>query len=215
MSFSIFCVAQHQSKPGAAKAQLRLELLPASSNSATDSNLTEKSIYHTFIFVDTESRDKVRDYLSELLQQRQTATTSRNEANVINAATKTRLQQQILQRRPDIARLYDSLVNQSRLLTGDEFWRVRANLIEEQLLIETQRRGEANEFADLKPVADSREGLRSIAGVGGEIRFSLSTENKQRIFFTYPTIKVAFDANVPSNVSPFLIVSLAMYIYCR
>jgi hypothetical protein len=99
--------------------------------------------------------------------------------------------QKLLQENPQWRQLHLNLVIKQKLLTEQEFWQDRQEILNQQHFLSTQRKGLSSVIlADIKPT-----------GEGKEIKYSLNGDIIHSIFIHYPQVHKAYLDNVPDKQS--------------
>ena len=99
--------------------------------------------------------------------------------------------QQLLQENQEWRQLHLNLVVKQKLLTEQEFWQDRQEILNQQHFLSTQKKGTSSMMlADIKPT-----------GEGTEIKYSLNADIIHSIFIHYPQVHKAYLDHVPDKVN--------------
>jgi transcription initiation factor TFIIH subunit 1 len=99
--------------------------------------------------------------------------------------------QTLLEQKPELRKIHRDLV-MGNVITEDEFWSTRTNLLEEQRWQNQQKRGTSSVLlADIKP-AD---------GDGTDLKFTLNSDTIHSIFTQYPGVHRAYLDHVPVKMT--------------
>ncbi|KAJ2873834.1 RNA polymerase II transcription factor B subunit 1, partial [Coemansia asiatica] len=105
------------------------------------------------------------------------------------SAEEIKLRQEVLSKNEDLAKLHKTLVL-AGLITEDEFWSTRKNILETQAIQTQLRKGESSTWLDLAPVTQA----------SGDFKYTITPNVARRIFREFPQVKRAYVENVPHRV---------------
>jgi len=165
----------------------------------------KKEQFRTFTFTSDNAvsdREEVKNALAAALQkiyQKHQQSTLLNEKPQLNetlnenktllTSKEIQIREDILKNHKDLMKLHMELVLNG-LLSEEEFWNIRQNILENEKF--TQKKGQASSsLADIRPTHNE----------GNDIKYTISTEIIHSIFMHYPSVKRAYDENVPNEVS--------------
>ncbi|ORX81862.1 hypothetical protein BCR32DRAFT_268030 [Anaeromyces robustus] len=112
-----------------------------------------------------------------------------NENKTLLTTKEIQIRQDILKNHKDLMKLHMELVLNG-LLSEEEFWNIRQNLLENEKFV--QKKGQASSsLADIRPTHNE----------GNDIKYTITTEIIHSIFMHYPSIKKAYDENVPKKIN--------------
>lgn len=165
----------------------------------------KKEQFRTFTFTSDNAvsdREKVKNALavalqkiyqkhqqSALLNEKPQLNKTLNENKALLTSKEIQIREDILKNHKDLMKLHMELVLNG-LLSEEEFWNIRQNMLENEKF--TQKKGQASSsLADIRPTHNE----------GNDIKYTISTEIIHSIFMHYPSVKRAYDENVPNKVS--------------
>ncbi|KAJ1877220.1 RNA polymerase II transcription factor B subunit 1 [Coemansia sp. RSA 1722] len=105
------------------------------------------------------------------------------------SAEEIKLRQEVLSKNEDLAKLHKTLVL-AGLISEDEFWSTRKNILENQAIQTQLRKGESSTWLDLAPVTQA----------SGDFKYTITPNVARRIFREFPQVKRAYIENVPHRV---------------
>jgi hypothetical protein len=164
----------------------------------------KKEQFRTFTFTSNNAvsdREEVKNALAAALQKiyqkNQQSAVTKEKSQQSDASDKAKsllnsremqIRQDILNKHKDLMKVHMELVLNG-LLSEDEFWSIRQNLLENEKF--TQKKGQASSsLADIRPTHNE----------GNDIKYTMTTEVIHSIFIHYPSVKKAYDENVPNKI---------------
>jgi len=165
----------------------------------------KKEQFRTFTFTSDNAvsdREEIKNALAaalqKIFQKHQNSTVlnenpqlneTLNENKTLLTSKEIQIRQDILKNHKDLMKLHMELVLNG-LLSEEEFWSIRQNMLENEKF--TQKKGQASaSLADIRPTHNE----------GNDIKYTITTEIIHSIFIHYPSVKRAYDENVPNKVS--------------
>eukprot|EP00834_Sanchytrium_tribonematis_P007297 NODE_641_length_5078_cov_0.784093.p1 type:complete len:499 gc:universal NODE_641_length_5078_cov_0.784093:4750-3254(-) len=167
---------QMQSKPSSKKIQLLVETINAA-------HLDSK---YKLEFDNLNERETLKNALVRIIQVQDT----NNYAPPPNISLEQQAQATLLRKHPLLRKLFGELVPSQ--MTEIEFWSTRQHLVKSEMLQESQKKGVSLSF-----LSQDTSGVEG----EGEKRFTLTPAVIQSIFIQYPSIKSAYQDNVPDKIS--------------
>ncbi|EPZ33577.1 TFIIH subunit Tfb1/p62 domain-containing protein [Rozella allomycis CSF55] len=146
--------------------------------------LTEKESYIFTFISGVEERDHVKELITKYLR-------IGKGMNPIITDKEVRLRLLVLKKYPELARLREELVS-NKVMTEDEFWETRQNILLQESIEENQKRGiPGSVLKELKPTTTDDQ----------TIRFSITPIKMQTIFAQYPSLHKMYKEMVPNKIS--------------
>ena len=181
------------SKPGSAKVILRV-------NAVLDDSDAEQALNFTFTAASSNISDReqfkiaVADLIAEYQQvskgkQRAVSTDAPSPAPATAdgaAAYEPALRIRLLRKTPELRQLHADLVLKG-VITEDEFWQGREQLLAAQQMDEGQKQGRSAQIVDPRPET----------GDGGEVKITVTPQLIADIFMQYPIVQRAYSEHVP------------------
>eukprot|EP00833_Pecoramyces_ruminatium_P006553 jgi/Orpsp1_1/1180585/evm.model.c7180000073986.1 len=164
----------------------------------------KKEQFRTFTFISNnavsdreEVKNALADALQKIYQKHQRSKVLQENPQLNNALIENKtlltskeiqIRQDILKNHKDLMKLHMELVLNG-LLSEEEFWNIRQNMLENEKF--TQKKGQASSsLADIRPTHSEKN----------DIKYTMTTEIIHSIFIHYPSVKKAYDENVPKKI---------------
>ncbi|KAG4100958.1 hypothetical protein H8356DRAFT_1657039 [Neocallimastix lanati (nom. inval.)] len=165
----------------------------------------KKEQFRTFIFTSDNAvsdREKIIEALAEelqslyqqhhdskLLKENPQLNKILDENKTLLTSNEIQIREDILKNHKDLLKLHMELVING-LLSEEEFWSIRENMLENEKF--TQKKGQASSsLADIRPTHNE----------GNDIKYTMTAEIIHSIFLHYPSVKRAYDKNVPNKIT--------------
>ncbi|KAJ3221436.1 RNA polymerase II transcription factor B subunit 1 [Clydaea vesicula] len=156
----------------------------------------EKSNDRTYTFETNEERDNMKELLKKMIQQKDGSnpgTPAKTSSSISNTApvllTPEELHsRRVLLQKDELKVIYKDLVI-SGLITEEDFWSSRRFLLDNQMFQNNQKKGTASSsLSNLKASIDGSVQVQ---------KYTLSSEDIHQIFLEHPSVRRAFEDNVP------------------
>ncbi|KAJ2788277.1 RNA polymerase II transcription factor B subunit 1 [Coemansia interrupta] len=125
-----------------------------------------------------------------LTSQNNTKFSSVKIGRIPASAEEIKIRQEVLSKNEDLSKLHNTLVI-AGLISEDEFWSTRKNILETQAIQMQLRKGSSSTWLDLAPNTQT----------SGDFRYTITPNVARRIFTEFPQVKKAYIANVPHKVA--------------
>ncbi|ORY50631.1 hypothetical protein LY90DRAFT_702889 [Neocallimastix californiae] len=174
-------------------------------NADTSAKIMLREQFRTFIFTSDNAvsdREKIIEALAEelqslyqqhhdskLLKENPQLNKILDENKTLLTSNEIQIREDILKNHKDLLKLHMELVING-LLSEEEFWSIRENMLENEKF--TQKKGQASSsLADIRPTHNE----------GNDIKYTMTAEIIHSIFLHYPSVKRAYDKNVPNKIT--------------